>query len=192
MRRGAQRAAGALSLLAHQQAAGLGATAAAWGWAAPAAAAAAAAAAARGRAAAAARPVSSLASVIAAEQGKTRLQGYLPSGFILNNTQVEGPVLCLPEMWLLWDAPALAALDMAALPVLDLMAPPPEVLVVGCGARLRRLPEELMRQLRGRGIAVEVLDTRNAISYFNFLNDEGRIVVGALLPVGEDGGGGPE
>jgi hypothetical protein len=25
---------------------------------------------------------------------------------------------------------------------------------------------------------------RNAISYFNFLNDEGRSVVGALLPAG--------
>jgi hypothetical protein len=25
---------------------------------------------------------------------------------------------------------------------------------------------------------------RNAISYFNFLNDEGRSVVGALLPCG--------
>jgi hypothetical protein len=23
---------------------------------------------------------------------------------------------------------------------------------------------------------------RNAVSYFNFLNDEGRVVVGALLP----------
>lgn len=30
---------------------------------------------------------------------------------------------------------------------------------------------------------------RNALSYFNFLNEEGRIVVGALLPVNRGAGG---
>ncbi|KIZ01075.1 hypothetical protein MNEG_6889 [Monoraphidium neglectum] len=134
--------------------------------------------------------MSSLSSVIAAERGKTRLQGYLPGGFILNNTQVEGAILCLPELWLMWDVVTLRDVTIESLAILDLMAPPPEVLVVGCGARVRRLPEALTRQLAERGIAVEELDTRNALSYFNFLNDEGRVVVGALLPCSEDSGGG--
>lgn len=59
----------------------------------------------------------------------------------------------------MWDAPDLASLTAESLAVLDLMAPPPEVLVVGCGAALTRLPEPLMRHLADRGIAVEVLDT---------------------------------
>lgn len=134
---------------------------------------------------------SSLSSVIVAEQGKTRLQGYLPGGFILNNTQVDGPILCLPELWLMWDVGSLADVGMDSLAVLDLMAPPPEVLVVGCGARVRRLPEALLAQLAERSIAIEALDTRNALACFNFLNDEGRIVVGALLPCSEMGGDEP-
>ncbi|KAI8474975.1 MAG: NADH dehydrogenase 1 alpha subcomplex assembly factor 3 [Monoraphidium minutum] len=134
----------------------------------------------------AARWASSLSNVIAAEQGKTRLQGYLPGGFILNNTQVEGAILCLPELWLMWDVRGLDDVSMEALAVLDLMAPPPEVLVFGCGARMRPLPEPLAAQLAARGIAVEALDTRNALAYFNFLNDEGRVVVGALLPCNEE------
>jgi NADH dehydrogenase [ubiquinone] 1 alpha subcomplex assembly factor 3 len=75
---------------------------------------------------------------------------------------VEGAVLCLPELWLMWDAPRLSGLSLDALAVLDAMAPPPEVLVVGCGARMRRLPEALSAQLAARGVAVEVLDTVRA------------------------------
>ena len=116
---------------------------------------------------------------IAPTPAPPRTRSYLPSGFILNNTQVEGPVLCLPETWLLWDAPArVAALDMASLPVLDLMAPPPEVLVVGCGARLTRLPEGLARELRARGVAVEVLDTvrwGGAVRVGALWRDRGRL-----------------
>jgi uncharacterized protein len=92
-------------------------------------------------------------------QPLTPPRSYLPSGFILNNTQVEGAILCLPDLWLLWDARDLSSVNMQSLAVLDLMAPPPEVLVVGCGARMRRLPDAFIEELRRRGIAVEVLDT---------------------------------
>ena len=65
---------------------------------------------------------------------------YLPGGFIVNNTQVDGPILCLPEVWLLWDVAGWRDVTPDSLAILDLMAPPPEVLVVGCGAAMRRLP----------------------------------------------------
>ncbi|KAF8073178.1 ndufaf3 [Scenedesmus sp. PABB004] len=130
------------------------------------------------------RAASTLSSVIAPETGKTKLQGYLPHAFLINGVQAEGAVLCLPESWLLWDVAAFADVTPAALAVLDLVDPPPEVLVLGCGAAMRRLPAHLAAHLAARGIAAEVLDTRNALSYFNFLNDEGRSVVAALLPAG--------
>ena len=43
-----------------------------------------------------------LASVIAAEAGRTRVNAYTPDGFVINQVQVDGPVLCLPETWLMW------------------------------------------------------------------------------------------
>eukprot|EP00775_Hariotina_reticulata_P011083 gene11083-11239_t len=112
---------------------------------------------------------------------------YLPHAFIINNTQVEGPILCLPESWLLWNVKEFSDISSENLAILDLVDPAPEVLVVGCGAAIRPLPAELQQFLKARGIATEVLDTRNALSYFNFMNDEGRPVVAALLPLGSPG-----
>jgi hypothetical protein len=59
----------------------------------------------------------------------------------------------------MWDVGGFDDIGLDSLAVLDAMAPPPEVLVVGCGARVRRLPASLMQQLAARGIAVEALDT---------------------------------
>jgi len=65
----------------------------------------------------------------------------------------------------MWDVASLAGVTIESLAVLDLMAPPPEVIVIGCGARMRRLPATLAAQLAARGIAVEVLDTVSALGW---------------------------
>lgn len=84
---------------------------------------------------------------------------YLPHAFIVNNAQVEGPILCLPDTWLLWDVQTFADINPQTLAILDLLDPPPEVLVVGCGAKMQPLPQQLNDYLRARNIAVESLDT---------------------------------
>lgn len=84
---------------------------------------------------------------------------YLPHAFLVNNVQVEGPILCLPESWLLWDVRTFSDITPSSLAILGLIDPPPEVLVVGCGATMRPLPQELQQFLRQRNIATEVLDT---------------------------------
>jgi len=37
--------------------------------------------------------------------------------------------------------------------------------------------------LRKRFVAVEAVDTKNAVATFNILNQEGRKVVGAFVPI---------
>jgi NADH dehydrogenase [ubiquinone] 1 alpha subcomplex assembly factor 3 len=81
---------------------------------------------------------------------------------VVNSVQAEGAVLCLPDTWLLWDVQAMADITPASLAILDLTDPPPEVLVVGCGAAIQQLPQALQQHLRARGIAYEVLDTVRA------------------------------
>jgi len=147
-----------------------------------------------------------LASVIAAESGKTRVNAYVDDGFVINSVQVTGAVLCLPESWLMWDLGGAAGGGIAgggeaaagprgldalisspehALAVLDLVHPPPDVLVLGCGARApARPPARLRAWLRGRGASLEVLRTADAVALFALLNDEGRPCVGAFLPPG--------
>ncbi len=80
-----------------------------------------------------------------------------------------------------------------------------QVLVLGCGLRPEPLSDDLAQYLSKRGIKVEVLDSvrltgqvlrlqinlafsaqRNATGYFNVLNEEGRVVVGALLAADPD------
>jgi NADH dehydrogenase [ubiquinone] 1 alpha subcomplex assembly factor 3 len=58
--------------------------------------------------------------------------------------------------------------------------------VIGVGKRYHRIPESVLQPLRDRKIAVDVMDTPNAATTFNILNQEGRIVGGALLPEWDD------
>ena len=58
-----------------------------------------------------------------------------------------------------------------------------DIVVIGCGENIQRLPNALTRGLAAKGIAVEVASTPNAIATFNVLNEEGRITAGALLPL---------
>ena len=60
-----------------------------------------------------------------------------------------------------------------------------ELLVLGCGRTLQRLPRALIEGLSAKGIGVEVSDTPNAVATFNILNQEGRAVAAAMLPLGE-------
>ena len=58
-----------------------------------------------------------------------------------------------------------------------------DIVVIGCGETIQRLPDTLTRGLAAKGIAVEVASTANALATFNVLNQEGRITAGALLPL---------
>lgn len=59
-----------------------------------------------------------------------------------------------------------------------------DLLIIGCGRSSMRLPETFTRGLAAKGISVEAIDTPNAAATFNILNQEGRKVAGALLPLG--------
>ncbi len=58
-----------------------------------------------------------------------------------------------------------------------------DIVVIGCGETIQRLPDTLTQGLAAKGIAVEVASTPNALATFNVLNQEGRITAGALLPL---------
>ena len=58
-----------------------------------------------------------------------------------------------------------------------------ELCIVGTGRRMQRTPKSLHDDLKAMGIAYEVMDTVNALATFNVLNEEGRNVIGAFLPL---------
>ncbi|KAL2299894.1 hypothetical protein Nmel_012749 [Mimus melanotis] len=57
-----------------------------------------------------------------------------------------------------------------------------EILVLGTGDRVERLPPATLKQMQECGIAVEVQDTANACATFNFLMSERRLVAAGLIP----------
>ncbi|ERN09260.1 hypothetical protein AMTR_s00149p00044270 [Amborella trichopoda] len=57
-----------------------------------------------------------------------------------------------------------------------------EIFVLGCGRFTVPIDPELMRFIRSNGMKLEAIDSRNAASTFNILNEEGRMVAAALLP----------
>lgn len=59
-----------------------------------------------------------------------------------------------------------------------------DLLIIGCGRASMRLPKAFTDGLSSKGISVEAIDTPNAAATFNILNQEGRKVAGALLPLG--------
>lgn len=58
-----------------------------------------------------------------------------------------------------------------------------DICIIGTGPRIERLSEDLRKSMMMAGIGIEVMDTVNALATFNVLNEEGRVVVGAFLPV---------
>ncbi|KAJ3296504.1 hypothetical protein HDU79_006529 [Rhizoclosmatium sp. JEL0117] len=67
--------------------------------------------------------------------------------------------------------------------LLEVVRPTPEILVVGTGAQMQRMPQHLRSYLNGLGMQVEIMSTRHAASTYNLLVQEGRRVAAALLPV---------
>ncbi|XP_047978996.1 uncharacterized protein LOC125220906 [Salvia hispanica] len=59
-----------------------------------------------------------------------------------------------------------------------------EILVLGCGRHIQPVNPELRSFIRSTGMKLEVIDSRNAASTYNILNEEGRIVAAALIPHG--------
>ena len=80
-------------------------------------------------------------------------------------------------------APAVDALTVADLGDLLDVDIPPEFLLVGTGAALRQPPRAFVRELEGRGIGVEVMDSRAAARAWGVLRAEERWIVAALMPL---------
>ncbi|KAL4439730.1 hypothetical protein ABPG75_002731 [Micractinium tetrahymenae] len=124
--------------------------------------------------------------LIAPDQGLARIEGLDDTGFIVKDVQVEGSIMLAGDVFTLWRVHRMADITLDSLALLRLLKPVPDLLVLGCGRRVQQVPPDLARQLHLMGVRVDALDTANAVATFNVLNQEGRKVVGALLPQGTE------
>lgn len=111
------------------------------------------------------------------------IDAYGNGGFRFAGLSHRGSLLCLPTGIHGWDATEESALEPALFArVLD-EAAEIEVLLVGTGTEIRRLPPELKIRLRDAGIISDPMSTGAAVRTYNVMLAESRAVAAALIAV---------
>lgn len=108
--------------------------------------------------------------------GAVPVDGYGPGFFRVGGQVHRGAVILTGQGAQPWGGLD----DIAALLAL---AGQIDVLFIGMGADIARLPQDLTRRLRDAGLMVEAMATPPAARSYNITLSEGRRVACALLPV---------
>lgn len=106
------------------------------------------------------------------------------TGFTVNGVEYDGSLLCVGNLIMSWKPKKFSEITSDSLSLFQIVRPIPEILIVGCGRNIQHVDPELRRFIRSTGMKLEAVDSRNAASTYNILNEEGRIVAAALLPYG--------
>ncbi|KAK4255156.1 hypothetical protein QN277_008190 [Acacia crassicarpa] len=117
-------------------------------------------------------------------EDQLRFQGYNDTGFTVNKVEYEGSLLCVGNLLLSWKPKKFSEITSDSLSIFQILRPIPEILIIGSGRHIQQVDPELRRFIRSTGMKLEAVDSRNAASTYNILNEEGRIVAAALLPYG--------
>ncbi|PHT95267.1 hypothetical protein T459_03149 [Capsicum annuum] len=109
---------------------------------------------------------------------------FTDTGFRVNGVHYEGSLLCVGNLLMSWQPKNLSEVTPESLSIFQTVRPVPEILLLGCGKYIQRVNPELRGFIHSTGMKLEAIDSRNAASTYNILNEEGRIVAAALLPYG--------
>ncbi len=115
--------------------------------------------------------------------GRAPIDAYGNGGFRFADMSHRGSLLCLPSGVYGWEPVDPAALAPADFGRLLAEARDIEVLLVGMGQNLRRLPEALRAVLREARISADPMSTGAAVRTYNVLLAEDRAVAAALIAV---------
>mmetsp|Transcript_10716 Transcript_10716/g.35490 ORF Transcript_10716/g.35490 Transcript_10716/m.35490 type:complete len:171 (+) Transcript_10716:172-684(+) len=103
---------------------------------------------------------------------------YLPSSIVL-----------LPRSAYLWRPQTVDDVTLDSMRIFTVVHPRPEIVILGLGESNAARLDDVVLAMQDEGIAVEQMDTNNAVHTFNILNDENRTVGAAILtlqPRGEE------
>jgi uncharacterized protein len=115
--------------------------------------------------------------------GRAPIDAYGNGGFRFADMSHKGSILCLPSGIHGWDPqtpPIISRHDLSA--ILE-QASDIEILLVGTGMDLRRIPEDVRAILREHRISSDPMSTGAAVRTYNVLLAEDRAVAAALIAV---------
>ena len=115
--------------------------------------------------------------------GRQTVEIYRSGGFTVAGVDYRGSVVVFPDATDAWPVTSVDDLSIDSFrPVLSL--PPetrPDVVLVGCGDRMRFLDPTLKKALRGAGVVPDMMDTSAACRTYNILLSEERRVAAFLI-----------
>jgi len=113
------------------------------------------------------------------------IDSYSPHGFRVSGVAHAGAIIVFPDRTMAWDVVAMAGVTAESLAAVIFRGQQREVeiLLLGCGAQMRAIQNEVRKTLRGAGIVTDAMDTRAACRTYNILLAEERRVAAALLPI---------
>ena len=115
--------------------------------------------------------------------GRAPISAYGNGGFRFADMSHRGSLLCLPSGIYGWQPADPSALTSADFEKVLAEAADIEILLVGTGKDIRRLPAALRDALKGAGIATDAMSTGAAVRTYNVLLAEDRAVAAAFVAV---------
>lgn len=108
---------------------------------------------------------------------------YGAGGFRVAGERFEGSVIVTPEQ--VWPWPVSDFTGLTAESVAQVLSAEPaiELLLIGCGARVERIPKDVREALKVGTITVDGMDTGAACRTYNVLMAEERRVAVALIAI---------
>lgn len=115
--------------------------------------------------------------------GRAPIDAYGNGGFRFAEMSHRGSLMCLPSGIYAWNVEDVADLTQAAFERVLAEHESIEILLVGTGTGLVRLPADLHSELRERSISADPMSTGAAVRTYNVLLSEDRAVAAAFIAV---------
>lgn len=106
------------------------------------------------------------------------IQSYRGGTFKISNVSYDHPIVVTADQVVIWSpSEPLRASDFEPLKALGI-----EVVLLGTGDKLERLPNTLRQEIKNvYGFTVDAMDTGAACRTYNVLMAEGRLIAAALV-----------
>ncbi|HBU99502.1 Mth938-like domain-containing protein [Thalassospira lucentensis] len=116
-------------------------------------------------------------------EGSKMVTSYGDGLFRFGEDSVAGSILMFPEAVYSWNVRSVDDITVDSFARVIDAADTVEILLLGMGNRLTRVPMEWRRALKEHGIVIEPMDTGAACRTYNVLLSEGRRVAAAIIAV---------
>lgn len=118
-----------------------------------------------------------------APAGRQVIESYGNGGFLVSGQRFKGGVIVGANETQPWSVATFPDVTLESLAPIFALDPAPDILLIGCGAKMA-LPDPALRAaLKTRGVSLETMDSGAACRTYNVLVSEERQVAAALIAV---------